>query len=368
MWIERVKWCGELCISLVTNVNNSDHRLASAVSPRSVSIQGAAEGVRNGMGRDFGQDLGLGLGLRNSHFNFIQTHWPQVDWFEAISENFMDSGGRARYVLREIAERYPIVLHGVSMSIGSTDPIDLEYLRKLKSLAEEVQARWVSDHLCWTGTMGFNTHDLLPMPLTEESLAHVTERVHQVQEFLGRSLVLENPSAYTRFKCSTLSEPGFFTELVKRTGCKLLLDVNNVFVSCFNFGADPYRYLEQYPLDHVVQLHVAGHEHCGTHLIDTHDAPVSADVWALFASVWNQCEGISTLLEWDGNIPAFEVCQAEIQKAKQFMNSRPASSQQAHARPPRPSISPASEGTSSASTPLNFLVPSVMASSSLESV
>ena len=175
--------------------------------------------------------LGLGLGLRGKHFNHILENWPAVDWFEVISENFMDSGGRPRWVLRRIAERYPVVMHGVSLSIGSADPLDMEYLGRLKTLAEEVKPQWISDHLCWTGINGVNTHDLLPMPLTEESLKHVSNRVAQVQDFLGRQLVLENPSTYLTFKQSTIPEPDFLRRLAEETGCGLLLDVNNVL--CF---------------------------------------------------------------------------------------------------------------------------------------
>ena len=170
--------------------------------------------------------LGLGLGLRNTHFDRILADWPEVDWFEAISENFMDSGGRPRYVIRQVAERYPVVLHGVSLSIGSTDPLNFDYLGKLKALAAEVQPRWVSDHLCWTGVLGVNSHDLLPVPLTEESLSHVAGRVRQVQEFLERPLILENPSTYLTFTQSTIEEPEFLRQLAVETGCGLLLDVN----------------------------------------------------------------------------------------------------------------------------------------------
>ena len=179
---------------------------------------------------DSAPNLGLGLGLRNTHFEHILKHHPNVDWFEAISENFMDSGGRPQYVLSQIAERYPVVLHGVSMSVGSTDELDFEYLKKLKKLADNINACWISDHLCWTGINGMNSHDLLPLPLNEETLNHVSERVITIQDFLSQPLVLENPSTYLAFENSTLTEPEFLQELVARTGCKLLLDVNNVYV------------------------------------------------------------------------------------------------------------------------------------------
>lgn len=266
-------------------------------------------------------NLGLGLGLRTVHFDHILTHWPQIDWFEAISENFMDSGGWSINVIRTIAEHYPIVLHGVSMSIGSTDPLNMGYLSKLKRLIDDIKPMWVSDHLCWTGVSDMNSHDLLPMPLTEESLQHVIDRVQQIQEFMQRPLVLENPSTYMTFKQSELSEPEFLKQLCKATGCQLLLDVNNVYVTCFNADQDPMDYLKDFPFESVVQMHLAGHQHCGTHIIDTHDRPVLPDVWELFRYAWDQTGGVSTLLEWDGNIPAFEVCHQEILKAKNYMNN-----------------------------------------------
>ena len=258
--------------------------------------------------------LGLGLGLRNVHFEDILSARPAVDWFEAISENFMDSGGRPRAVIRQVAERYPLVLHGVSLSIGSTDPLNLDYLGRLKQLAAEVKPAWISDHLCWTGVLGLNSHDLLPMPLTEESLAHVAARVRQVQDFLERPLILENPSSYVRFAHSTMEEPEFLRRLTGETGCGLLLDVNNAYVSCFNAGTDPVACIEAFPCDRVVQIHLAGHQHCGTHIIDTHDRPVRPEVWELYRLAWARTGGASTLLEWDGDIPSFADCHTELLK------------------------------------------------------
>jgi len=266
--------------------------------------------------------LGPGLGLRSSHFDHILKHWPEVDWFEAISENFMDSRGRPAYVLDQIAERYPVVLHGVSLSIGSTAPLDRGYLTRLCALADRSRARWVSDHLCFTGIAGHNSHDLLPLPLNEETLCYVAERVRQVQDALGRPLVLENPSTYVGLRGSTLSEAQFLRALCEETGCLLLLDVNNVFVSCFNAGTDPVATLSSFPFEYVVQLHLAGHEHCGTHIIDTHDQPVSNEVWELFRLAWQRSDGVSTLLEWDGDVPPFERVHAELNKARIFMQGR----------------------------------------------
>jgi uncharacterized protein (UPF0276 family) len=301
--------------------------------------------------------LGLGLGLRSVHFDHILAERPAVDWFEAISENFMDSGGRPRAVIREVAEHYPVVLHGVSLSIGSADPLDLDYLARLKRLADEVRPAWLSDHLCWTGVMGLNSHDLLPMPLTEESLAHVAARVRQVQDILERPLILENPSSYVRFAQSTMDEPLFLRRLASETGCGLLLDVNNVYVSCFNAGLDPVAYIEDFPFESVVQMHLAGHQHEGTHIIDTHDRPVRPEVWELFRLAWALTGGASTLLEWDGDIPAFADCHAELLKAQGYMGH---GFEPGRAGPPDP------VGADGVSNPVGFLVPRVMDSVVLE--
>lgn len=266
-------------------------------------------------------NLGLGVGLRATHFSYILEHWPAVDWFEAISENFMDSQGRPRYVLDQIAERYPIVLHGVSLSIGSGDPLNVEYLRKLKKLADETGARWVSDHLCWTGVAGRNTHDLLPIPLNEESLRHVVGRVRAVQEILERPLVLENPSTYVTFADSTMSDWDFLTRMAEEADCGLLLDVNNVYVSSTNHDWDAAEYVRGVPHRRVVQFHLAGHTNCGTHLIDTHDGEVIDPVWALYRLAHELTGGASTLLEWDAKIPEFPVVHAEVLKARGHMSA-----------------------------------------------
>ncbi|HEX8775155.1 MAG TPA: DUF692 domain-containing protein [Pyrinomonadaceae bacterium] len=260
-------------------------------------------------------NLGKGVGLRNQHFSYLMRHPPQVDWFEIISENFMDNFGYARHVLERMAAIRPIVMHGVSMSIGSTDPLDWKYLESLKALAEFVQPVWVSDHLCWTGVSHVNTHDLLPMPLTEESLGHVINRVGQIQDFLRRPLVLENPSTYFEFRESTITEWDFLSELAKQTGCGLLLDVNNVYVSGFNHGFDPEHYIRSLPPESIVQIHLAGPSDCGQYLVDTHDQPVPAPVWRLYKLAQELTGGVSTLLEWDANIPDFPELVAELHKA-----------------------------------------------------
>jgi uncharacterized protein len=263
--------------------------------------------------------LGFGLGLRSAHFDHILGQWPDVDWFEAISENFMDSRGRPRYVLRQIAERYPVVLHGVSLSIGSTDPLDFAYLAKLKALAREVGAVWVSDHLCWTGVLGRNTHDLLPLPFDEEVLAHVVARVRTVQDFLERPLVLENPSTYLVFAENSLSEWAFLSRMAEEADCGLLLDVNNVYVCSVNHGFDPEEYIRSVPHDRIVQFHLAGHTNHGSHIVDTHDHPVPDPVWRLYDLAYKLTGGVSTLVEWDAKIPEFPVLHAEVLKARRLV-------------------------------------------------
>ncbi|MBX3412104.1 MAG: DUF692 domain-containing protein [Pirellulales bacterium] len=266
-------------------------------------------------------NLGLGVGLRTVHFSHILEHQPPVDWFEIISENFMDSRGRPRYVLEQIAERYPVVMHGVSLSIGSTDPLDFDYLNRLKGLAEACRARWISDHLCWTGVAGLNAHDLLPIPLNEESLAHVVARIRTVQEVLERPLVLENPSSYVTFKDSTMPEWEFLARMAEETNCGLLLDVNNVYVSSVNHDFDAIEYIRSVPHERVVQFHLAGHTNCGTHLIDTHDGPVVDPVWELYRLAHQLTGGASTLLEWDAHIPEFPLVHAEVLKAREHMTA-----------------------------------------------
>jgi uncharacterized protein len=264
-------------------------------------------------------NLGLGVGLRSVHFEHILEHRPPVDWFEVISENYIDSQGRPRYVLQQIAERYPVVMHGVSLSIGSTEPLDRDYLRKLARLAREVGARWISDHLCWTGVLGRNTHDLLPVPFTEAVLRHVVERVRIVQDVLERPFVLENPSSYITFRDSTMDEWEFVSRLAEEADCGLLLDVNNVYVSSFNHDLDPDEFIRSLPHERIVQFHLAGHTDRTTHLIDTHDGQVVDPVWELYRTAHQLTGGVSTLLEWDASIPPFPVVHAEVLKAKRFM-------------------------------------------------
>lgn len=263
-------------------------------------------------------NLGLGVGLRAVHYPHLLREQPDVDWFEIISENYMDSRGRPRHVLERIASRYPVVMHGVSLSIGSTDPLDFEYLARLKALARDIRPVWISDHVCWTGVAGRNTHDLLPLPLTEASLRHVVSRVRQVQDFLERPLILENPSTYVGFRGSTMPEWEFIARMAEGADCGLLLDVNNVYVSAINHEFDPEAFIRALPVERIVQFHIAGHTHCGTHLIDTHDHPVVDPVWALYRLAHALTGGVSTLLEWDAHIPPFPVLHAEVLKARTY--------------------------------------------------
>jgi uncharacterized protein (UPF0276 family) len=261
-------------------------------------------------------DLGIGIGLRTVHFGHILSKRPKIDWFEVLSENFMETGGRPLYVLDQVAERYPVALHGVSLGIGNSDPLNLRHLGNLKELARRTRAHWVSDHLCWTGILGRNTHDLLPMPYTEQALRHTTRRVRQVSEFLERPLILENPSSYLEFAASSMPEWEFLARLAEDADCGLLLDVNNVYVSSFNHGFDPNVYLDAIPADRVVQFHLAGHTNKGTHIIDTHSDHAIEPVWELFKRAWARTGPAATLYEWDEDIPDFEVVHAEALKAK----------------------------------------------------
>ncbi len=269
-------------------------------------------------------DLGFGVGLRTSHFAHILENNPPVDWFEILSENFMDTNGRPMYVLDQIAEKYPIVCHGVSMSVGSTDPLDLEFLRKLKALANRVRAHWVSDHLCWTGVSGMNVHDLLPMPYTDESLRHTISRIKQIQDILERPIVLENPSTYLEFAQSTWNECDFMVAMAEEANCGILLDVNNIYVSAFNHGFSAEEYIDAIPANRIVQHHLAGHTNHGTHILDTHNDHVIDAVWELYRRCFQKCGGVATLLEWDADIPSFEVVHAEALKAKQYREVAPA--------------------------------------------
>ncbi len=261
-------------------------------------------------------DLGLGLGLRSDHYDYILENRPKVDFFEIISETYLTGHGRSVRLLDQIAEHYPIVMHGVSLSIGSTDPLNLEFIQSLKSLTKRYNVPYVSDHLCWTGILGRNTHDLLPVPLTESTLKHVVGRIRQVQDMLECPLALENPSNYLEFTQSQMPEYEFMTRMVEEADSALLLDLNNIYVSAFNHGFDAKHYVDQIPPERVLHHHLAGHTNKGTHILDTHSDHVIDPVWDLYERFHARSGGRSTLVEWDDDIPPFEVLMAEIAKAQ----------------------------------------------------
>ncbi|MBM3622644.1 MAG: DUF692 domain-containing protein [Alphaproteobacteria bacterium] len=263
-------------------------------------------------------DMQFGLGLRHQHYQEIADQPGQVDWFEALSENYMVAGGRPLVWLDRIRRDYPMVLHGVSLSIGASDPLDLDYLAQLKALAARVEPRVVSDHLCFTGHAGINLHDLLPLPYTEEALAHVATRVARVQDFLGRRILLENVSSYVRYAESQLSEWEFLAALSERADCDILLDVNNIYVSAFNHEFDPRAYIAAIPPARVKQIHLAGHSHMGTHIIDTHDHPVIDDVWTLYAEALRRFGPVPTMIERDDDIPPYADLVAELERARRI--------------------------------------------------
>ncbi|HTO44675.1 MAG TPA: DUF692 domain-containing protein [Burkholderiales bacterium] len=262
--------------------------------------------------------LGFGLGLRTAHYEEILAGRSAVDWFELLSENYLVPGGKPLHYLDRIRADYPVVMHGVSLSIGSTDALDFDYLGALKSLAERVSPHWISDHLCWTGVDGKNTHDLLPMPYTEEAVRHIASRVEAVQEFLGRRILLENVSSYVSYRESELTEWEFLAEIARRADCLILLDVNNIYVSAFNHGFDAERYLAGVPPERVQQIHLAGHSHCGDHIIDTHDADIIDPVWDLYAKAIQRLGPVSTMIERDDHIPAFADLVAELDRARRI--------------------------------------------------
>jgi len=260
--------------------------------------------------------LGFGLGLRSQHYETILEKKPKIDWFEILTENYLVPGGKPLHYLDRIREHYPLVMHGVSLSIGSTDKLDTAYLQEVKDLAKRIEPAWVSDHLCWTGVNGKNLHDLLPLPYTEETINHVANRIQQVQEFLGQQLLIENVSSYLTYQHSEMTEWEFFAAIAKKADCLLLLDVNNVYVSSVNHHFDPLDYIHHLPVERIYQIHLAGHSRQGHYIIDTHDAPVPAEVWDLYANTLKHTGFISTMIERDDNIPELDELLAELNQAK----------------------------------------------------
>ncbi len=264
--------------------------------------------------------LGFGLGLRTEHYNDILESKPpenlKVDWFEALSENYMIPGGKPLDYLDKIRANYPVVMHGVSLSIGSTAVVDYNYLRDLKKLADRIQPAWISDHLCWTGVHGQNMHDLLPLPYTEETAKHVAERVKIVQDYLGRQILLENVSSYASYIDSSMTEWEFISQIAEAADCLLLLDVNNIYVSSYNHNFDAKAFIDGVPAKRIQQIHLAGHNNHGDYIIDTHDAPVIDPVWDLYAYAIARFGQVSTMIERDDKMPALDVLLKELQIAR----------------------------------------------------
>lgn len=261
----------------------------------------------------------FGLGMRRPHYGAYLDGTAPVDFVEVISENFMVDGGRPLDVLDRVRNHYPIALHGVSMSIGSVDGLNEDYLRRLRALADRIEPMWVSDHLCWTGIDGINSHDLLPMPYTAEALDVVAANVTHAQEILGRPMLIENPSSYLTYVRADMSEWDFLGELANRTGCYLLLDVNNIYVSAINHGFDAHAYLRGIPAERVRQVHLAGHSDGRDGLlIDTHDQPVPSGVWSLFAEAMQLLGPVATMIERDDDIPELGVLIDEMEHARRI--------------------------------------------------
>ncbi|MCL1079016.1 DUF692 domain-containing protein [Parashewanella spongiae] len=260
--------------------------------------------------------LGFGLGLRTPHFEDILNQSPDVDWFEILSENYMVAGGKPRYYLDAIRERYPLVMHGVSMSIGSTDPLDMDYLKSLKKLVNDVKPKWISDHICWTSIHGVNSHDLLPLPYTEETINHVAQRIQQVQDFLGQRILIENVSSYLSYKDSTMTEWEFLTQVSEAADCLILLDINNIYVSSRNHDFNSLDYVNNIDPRRVQQFHLAGHSDFGDYIIDTHDHDVPPSVWELYRHALNRFGNVSTMIERDDNIPDLTTLINELNQAR----------------------------------------------------
>lgn len=264
--------------------------------------------------------LGFGLGLRTEHYDTILETRPAVDWFEVLSENYLVAGGKPLYYLDRIRADYPVVMHGVSLSIGG-DKINREYLKKLKELANRVQPRWISDHLCWTGINGKNLHDLMPLPYTEEAIAHVVSHVNEVQDYLGRRILLENVSSYVTYKQSGMSEWDFVRAIAERADCYILLDINNIYVSSFNHEFDPESYLRAIPVERVHQFHLAGHRNCGNYIVDTHDETVIDAVWDLYEKAVRRFGNVSTMIERDDHIPPLAELVEELDRARRIASA-----------------------------------------------
>lgn len=273
-------------------------------------------------------NLGIGIGLRIPHYEDIFNNKPDIDWFEIISENFMVDGGKPLENLYRILERYPVVQHGVSLAIGSPDPLDFTYLKKLKALTKITKTPWVSDHLCWGRLPGAHYHDLLPLPYTKEVIAYVAERARIVQDYLELPFALENLSSYVAYRKDEMPEWEFYSAVVEKADIYMMLDVNNIYVSSRNHGFDPKEYYDNIPMERVLQIHLAGHTDYDAYVLDTHDNYVCDEVWKIYADVYPRTNGVSTLLEWDDKFISFQQTWDEAIKAKQFQKSIQNKSQQ----------------------------------------
>lgn len=262
--------------------------------------------------------LGFGLGLRTQHYESLLEGEHAVDWLEIISENYMIGGGKPLYFLEKLRERFPMVMHGVSLSIGGTDPLNMTYLKELKQLINRVNPAWISDHLCWTGVHGVQLHDLMPLPYTQKTIAHVAERIAQVQDFLGQRILIENVSSYLTYPISEMSEWDFVNAIAEKADCLLLLDVNNIYVSAVNHGFDAKKYIDALPAHRIQQIHLAGHIREGDVIIDTHDHPVVSDVWDLYAYSIQRFGHVSTMIERDADIPPIEELILELNQAREI--------------------------------------------------
>lgn len=278
-----------------------------------------------------GGTLGVGVGLRSPHVAKILRDRPLLDWFELLADNHIVAGGWARRQAIEVAQHYPVTMHCVGMSIGSIDPINYDYLEKIKQLAAEVQAKLISDHLCWTTWNMQNSHDLLPLPFTEEALAHVVERINRIQDYLGRRIAIENVSSYLTFKHSTIKEVDFVNAVVQQADCFILLDINNLYVNYLNNGQQTYGYLDRVDLTRVVELHLAGFENKEKYVLDAHNNKVDSDVWSLYEYFLRRKLDVPTLIEWDHNIPEFKVLFGEAMKARQIKQQLLCESETAYA-------------------------------------
>jgi uncharacterized protein len=258
-------------------------------------------------------NLGLGIGFRHKHYEKLLSGSRNIKWLEVITDNYI--GNKINYeILQDLQNQYPLVMHGVCMSVGSTDPIDFKYLQQVKWLASKINPEWISDHICFTGVNNFISHDLLPIPYSKESLSHITERVKIIQDYLERPIILENPSTYIEFDNSNIPEYEFINLLAENSGCGILLDINNIYVSCFNNNTDPYQYLDNIDMKHIVQNHLSGHKNYGDHIIDTHDDHVTKEVYDLYKYFCKINCNVSCLVEWDSNIPELEVLENELDK------------------------------------------------------